>query len=106
MPRPKGSSGPGKKERYEILFEEVSSKIDLVLDGLKGLTEQTERLEQRVGALEQRMERIELRVGALEQRMERLEVAISTHTKEIQQLQADVHVLTERFEEHLKAHAA
>ena len=100
MPKPrKRSNGHSEKERYEILFEDVNSKMDLVLEGLKDLTERMERVEHRLGTVEQRMEQMELRMDALE-------AAVSTHTKEIQRLQADVHVLPERFEEHLKAHAA
>lgn len=95
MPR---RGNPGKKERYEVLFEEINSKMDLVLEGLKALREQVERLE--------------FRVGRLEQLCDGFQTAIIANSNEIRRLQHDVQVLqhevaklTERFEEHLKAHA-
>ena len=103
MPRPpqKPSLGSGKKERYEILFEEVNSKMDLVLntlDGLKGLPQRVEGVEFRLGRIEQESSGFRLVIMTNCNELQRLQ-------HDIQKLQHDVVKLTERIEIHEKLHA-
>ncbi len=90
MPRLKGK-GEGEKERFEILLEEMRSQFKLVLESLSQLTERVEQLEHRV--------------NRLEQKMDLFQSAFIGHSNDVQGLRRDVRALTERFEDHLKAHA-
>lgn len=92
------SEGPGEKERFEILLKEVRSQQKLILEGITELKE--------------RVERVEFRLGRLEQVCDGFQTAIIAHSNEIRRLQHDVQVLqhevaklTERFEEYVKTHA-
>ncbi len=100
MPKlPKRPSKIGKKERFEVLLEEVHSQQKLTLEG--------------IAELKERMERVEFRVGRLEQLCDGFQTAIIANSNELRRFQHDAQVLQhevaklkEMVEEHLKAHAA
>ena len=90
--------GPVKKERYEILFEEINEKMDLVLEGFTALREQVERME--------------FRLGRVEQQTDSWGLSSVGHSNEIRRLQHDIQVLQheiaklrESLQDHLKVHA-
>ncbi len=48
-----------KKDRFEIILEEINEKFDFLADGFSALKEGQGRLEERQGKLEERQERLE-----------------------------------------------
>ncbi len=99
MPKPKKPiSGSIEKTHLEVILEEVRSQQKLTLEG--------------VTELNQRVERVEFRLGRLEQQQEGNLTASIAHSNEIRRFQHDIQVLqhevaklAERFEVHQKEHA-
>lgn len=102
MPKPKkpSSSEPVEKTHLDlgVVLEEIRSQQKLTLEG--------------VTELNQRVERVEFRLGRLEQQGEGNLTASIAHSNEIRRLQHDVQVLQhevaklrEGLQEHQKAHA-
>jgi len=71
-------------------MEEMRSQFRTVIEGLTTLTG--------------RVERLEYRLERVEQKIELLQSAILATSNDMQGLRRDVRSLTERFEDHLKAH--
>ena len=86
---------PRKKERYEVLFEEASSKMERVAEGHSTLVRWCERLEARFAE-------VEMRIGWLER-------AVTRGLGEVReaQKQTNQHLdqLVTRFDAHERAHA-
>ncbi|GEM_PF-5472820 len=102
MPKPSKEPKPlkdsGEKARFEVLLEEVRAQQKLILERVNGLPE--------------RLDRVEFRLGRIEQDNNGFRVAIISNSTELQRLQHDVQKLqhevaklTERFEIHQKEHA-
>ena len=76
---------PRKKERYEVLFEEIESKVQLVLEGHSTLNQKIEALRQDVGGVKEELGHVEQAVTENNRRLE---------------------LLINRFEAHNHAHAS
>lgn len=98
MPSPKKRpAGITERQRFEILWEEVQSQQKLILAG--------------IAELKEGLERVEFRVGRLEQLCDGFPTAIIANSNELRRFQHDVQVLQhevakfgESLQEHLKAH--
>lgn len=75
---------PGKKERYEVLYEEITSQVKLVLEGHSTLDGKIERVDAKIDRRTQEISR-------------KLDMGFATVMKEIRELR-------ERFEVHDHAH--
>ena len=80
------AKGPSKKERYEVLYEEIGSQVKLVLEGHAALNQKIERLDAKVDGTAQEISR-------------KLDFGFATMLKEIRELR-------ERFDVHERAHAS
>ena len=78
MPMPKPNKDSGGKQRYEVLFEEVSSKMDLVLDTLKEMKALPERME----CMEFRLSRVEEELKLVKQAVFETASQLKLHQKE------------------------
>ena len=76
----------GKKERYEVLYEEIGAKVQLVLEGHSTLDQKIERVDAKIDLSTHEISR-------------KLEMGFATVMKEIRQLQ-------ERFDTHGRAHTS
>lgn len=68
-----------EKERFEILLEDMNSKIDLLVEGMMGTNDRLDRLEQRVGNIENIVSKTPV-----------LEVMVEDHEKRINVLEENV----------------
>ena len=76
MPRPKSSGGgPNRKERYEILYEQLNSKLDLLLERddqhrqemQRGLEKLGAQIDERFSVIEQALREVSNRLKAHEE---------------------------------------
>ena len=77
---------PRKKERYEVLYEEIESQVKLVLEGHSTLDQKIERMDAKIDSSTHEISR-------------KLEMGFANVMKEIRQLQ-------ERFDIHERAHTS
>ena len=74
---------PRNKERYEVLFEEVASKVQLVVEGHS--------------TLDQRIEVLRRDVGGVKEELGHVEKAVAENNRHLE-------ILINRFEAHEHAH--
>lgn len=98
MPRAKSSGGSGEKERFEVLYEELRSQQKLILEQVSGLPERLERVEFRLGRIEQDTSTFPRAFIENSNELRRLQ-------HDVQKLQHDIVKLTERFDIYQKEHA-
>lgn len=70
-----------EKERYEILFEEMSSKIQLVLEGHATLDRRIEHLQQNVNDVRKELGHVEEAVTETNQRLDMLMNRFDAHER-------------------------
>lgn len=75
---------PGKKERYEIMYEELSGKVQLVLEGHSLLNQKIDRVDAKID-------------GGVRDITRTLNLGFATVIKEIR-------ALHQRFDAHERAH--
>ena len=71
----------GKKERYEVLCEEMSSKVQLVLEGHSMLDQKIEGLRQDVKGVKEELGHVEAAVTQTNQRLETLIDRFNVHER-------------------------
>ena len=76
---------PRKKERYEVLFEEIASKVQLVLEGHS--------------TLDQKIEALHREVGGVKEELGHVEKAVTENNRHLE-------TLINRFEAHEHAHTS
>lgn len=77
---------PGERERYEVLYEEINAKVQLVLEGHSALDQKIERLDGKMDRSVQEISR-------------KLDFGFAKVLKEVRELRG-------RFDIHERAHAS
>lgn len=72
---------PRQKERYEVLYEEIASKVQLVLEGHSTIDQKIDALRQDVGGVKEELGHVEQAVTEGNRRLEMLTNRFETHER-------------------------